>query len=538
MEPEADIVASEDPDENKKTLEELVNSPAVANALESVVNAIRENPVNAVAAAGATGIALTSVATLTDIISQIPAPVMAIEEALGVAVCAYYIPQYALSVQRRRDLKATLTGIWTKATGRSSPFLKEGVDADELEDAEVERLAESEVVGAIDDVLTSYNTTIPKPVKGALVTAIQEIRLEDIRYRQDYKILAEEFELLAIERQELSENIFTMEKKLEALDEECVNAIKRAERLQATLTSVEKDARINLERAKKSLEEANTAAEQARKEKERVEALLENSSNESGTKLLEAQVKALKERLEQALDDQESAQQKAIDVESQYKDSQKSFETELETLKSQLELARLVEATREQESIEIVSQLEMLSDEEARAAAAAATIDSNVLKELEQAADVDETTSEPEATQEISPGKKSKKTANKATGASPKKTPAKKKRVTATASTATSKTDGNKALSRMTKPELQAECKERGISAEGKVAELRVRLRTARKSLTCNEASLRLPDSDLRDPDTYDPASHPSSLRLETGLIEPPPFPRSGPCPEDMSLSL
>jgi len=39
-----------------------------------------------------------------------------------------------------------------------------------------------------------------------------------------------------------------------------------------------------------------------------------------------------------------------------------------------------------------------------------------------------------------------------------------------------------KALSRMTKKDLQAECDERGVDRMGKVAELRVRLRAARKA--------------------------------------------------------
>jgi len=125
-----------------------------------------------------------------------------------------------------------------------------------MSDEELKKLSGGEVVAVIDDVLSRFEVELPGEVRAALVKAIQEIRLEDIKYREDYKVLVEEFELLALEKKELAEKIDSLETRLETLDNEYVNAKERVTDLQATLESAENERETALDRVKKDAEAA------------------------------------------------------------------------------------------------------------------------------------------------------------------------------------------------------------------------------------------------------------------------------------------
>mmetsp|Transcript_11751 Transcript_11751/g.18670 ORF Transcript_11751/g.18670 Transcript_11751/m.18670 type:complete len:577 (-) Transcript_11751:179-1909(-) len=457
-------------EENKPDDESLI-PPGVQNAVENAAKIIAENPQETLIVAGAAGLAATTVASLSNFFSTMPGPLMALEEALGVAVCAYYIPKYTLSAQKRKELRANLAAIWTKATGKSSPFTRLQED-DVLEDSEFEMMAESEVMAAIDDVLTTYNSNLSPAVREALTKALQEIRLEDIRYRQDYKTLAEEFEEIANERKSLAERVDVLEGRLAASDEACVKATKRVSELEATLRSTELEGKVVLDRTNKALQEAQRAAADALQQKEKFETELFSSKTGHTTKRLEAQVKALKSRLEEALDEQESAQQKAIDAEKLFKEAKNNLSKRVESLRSQLEIARLMEASREDEAQIIASQIDRLVGEEAVAANEAA----GTQPEIKQGSEV-----EPKAVQGDNPVEMLEKGTSKAMGIVADAMAAAQGAEKAWSSLTGTKKE-RKALSRMTKVELRGECNDRGIDTTGKVAELRVRLRAARKA--------------------------------------------------------
>jgi len=466
----ADLEIFESDVEEESTEGVSIPQPVV-DVLKSVAEVVKKNPGESLVAAGAFGFAITSTAAINNFVNTAPQSLMALEELLGIAVCAYYIPKYTLSSQNRKELQAKLASIWTKATGTSSPFIRKeiaAIDDGTSEDEQFERLAASEVMAAVDDVLAAYNTTLPLPVRDALTQAIQQIRLEDIRYRQDYKILAEEFEKLVAERNELKSLVESMEKKLSLVEQEYLKQTDRVSQLEGELRSTELEADVVLKRTKEALDTAAKEAEDARQEREKLAEQLSKSSSIGTTKRMEAQIKALKARLEEALDDQETAQQKAMDAEKQLVKASQSLNTRVESLKSQLEIARLMETAREEEATTLQKELDDLVDEDALEATKAVSLDEFVETVQANVEAKEETTSKGGADVLSKIGQGAEAVLNTLSGK-----PTKPK--------VSEGADKRKALSRMNKTELKAECEERGIEVDGKVAELRVKLRAARK---------------------------------------------------------
>jgi len=218
-------------------------------------------------------------------------------------------------------------------------------------------------------------------------------------------------------------------------------------------------------------------------QKEELEMQLQKtSSSAEQTETLQAQVKALKARLEEALDEVEGAQQITMDVEKEYK-------YKIENLKAELEIARLMEVSREEDTENLAAQLDSLVDEEAQAAAAAASgIDALVDSELlgVTAAQADEATEAAAATTTAAASplsfvqasvEKVKATFNAADSETSTTAKTTKKEAAA---------EKQKPLSKMNKKELVEECQSLGLNTKGKVPELRVRIRTARKELKAN----------------------------------------------------
>mmetsp|Transcript_8620 Transcript_8620/g.16687 ORF Transcript_8620/g.16687 Transcript_8620/m.16687 type:complete len:763 (-) Transcript_8620:186-2474(-) len=504
--------------------------PGVQNAIGALVKAVQENPRGAAVTAAAAGVTLTGGAALSNILSSMPAPVMALEEALGFAVLAYYVPQYALSVERRNRLQASINDVWERATGERAPWddgttravvrtdaekdaEKSGVyaiTAEEEEQRQAKRQSliedlnitsttveqtEEEVTDVIDGVFQQYNAKIPTPVKTALTDAITEIRLEDIKYREDYAVLVQEFELLSLERKELSDRVDKMEGELARLDQECVMATERVRSLEALLQSTEMEAKVQLDRMKEGLAQAVQEAADAEFEKQALEEKIQDTAMAERNERLEAQVTALKSRLEEALDDTELAQQRAMDADKEFKATKESLDSKVESLKQQLEIARLMEATRESETRTLEENLGALIDDETSAASAIADLEqltasmADTPLEQQQAIPVlvEDIEKRQEKADEIVDGavaaiKGAEEAWESLSAASETKEREVEKKKKTTKAVDKGDTPKKKPLSKMNKTELIAECELYGLETSGKVAELRVRIRAAQKA--------------------------------------------------------
>mmetsp|Transcript_28206 Transcript_28206/g.39231 ORF Transcript_28206/g.39231 Transcript_28206/m.39231 type:complete len:441 (+) Transcript_28206:2-1324(+) len=408
---------------------------------------------------GHLGIAVTGGAAINNFMATIPGPFSTFEEILGFAVCAYYIPKYVGTAEGRKSLKSELSQFWITTVGSEPPATltdkpKPPVNTMVIPDGS------EDVTDIIRKVAASYNANLSPNFKSALVNAIQRLREEDLQYREDYKVLLEEFDLLTREKEELLVKIGKLEAALEKMDLEYVKAKDLIVELKATITSLENEADAVLKSSQAAAEAAQNELKELLKERKHVEDELERvRAKDTGE--LEAQIKALKSRLGEALDAQEMAQQKFMEAEKTLLETKNDMEKKISDLNSQLAIARLLEQSREKDTENLALQLDMLVDEEL---AAVKEIGDSLEEDIiTAAATLNDVPPSSFSSTESAPSGKAKASSENATQVS-------------------SVRKGGRPLSKMNKKELQAECEMLGLDVSGKVPELRVRIRTARSA--------------------------------------------------------